>query len=595
MPPMLPVAETTQDDFASGKPGHWDKRNWADLLHIARRTRNTAKSRDRIDVDLIPDVWARLILFSNALFNERHALHQPALDAYRGFLALLALRIRKNVLLKATAINLDSAGNWPFSAAARQQGGGNSHGVHQLYTDTNWNEIYLLRGEGGSLLAVTSPLTLICPAQGPTLTGLTQLPNSWFNGAEFRDPSAQGVLSDEDRSLLAGWVHDLRAHLASLGEDGKQIRWHNGHESLLRLLSNYETALAARPAASSASQEGSLRLGTSAYRFLAVAVKAEEARLEDSDLMLDTPLALAAPVLLPIRLSDTEATIEPPSDPSKICVVSGTSLLDINIAVWGDNKRNLAGRPLPADAEWLDPKTLFLDRLFFLKGSQQRAGLLHARGQRDVADHFSEYPVLPFSPKLTDLLPAADLARYVRFAVEDQASGSAVVVRLRLPLKNGRSVEVSRAYTSEQQTSVQQMPVLEVWPPFRRTGWRYYSTFYWSNSDVTFTADPFPSAPVAQESESLSGAQQVRITPSRPRAGWISAALSADSARAFRFARRRPYSSQLHGRHRCSYRYLGGRRRFWNQQHKPHLARRARSRKAVVACSVGHSPSGRRA
>ena len=228
--------------------------------------------------------------------------------------------------------------------------------------------------------------------------------------------------------------------------------------------------------------------------------------------MLETTLPMTTPVLLPIRVSDIDAVLEPPVDPSKICVVSGTSLLDINIAVWGENKRNLAGRALPGDAEWLDPKTLFLDRLFLLKGSQQRAGLLHARGQRDVADHFSEYPVLPFSPKLTELLPAADIARNVRFSIEDQASGTVIVVRLRLPLKNGRSLEVARAYSAEEQTSIQQMPVLEVWPPFRRKGWNYYNTFYWTNSDVTFTADPFPSAPVSEETESLSGGQQIRVT-----------------------------------------------------------------------------------
>jgi hypothetical protein len=463
-------------------------------------------------VDLIPDVWARLILFSNALFHDLHPLHRPALSAYRGFLALLALRIRKHVLLKATALNLGAKSNWPFSAAARQ-GANGSHGVHQLYEDTNWNEIYLLRGDGGSLLGITSPLTLVCPAQGPTLKGLTQLPSSWFNGAEFQDPSAKGVLGDEDRTLLAAWVGELRINLAQYDQDQARIKWHSGHGALLGLLGKFEADLGGRTRAEAVgSHEGSLRLGNSAYHLLAVAVKAEEARLESSDLMLETAVPLKAPILLPIRVSDTETVIEPPSDPSKLCVVTGTSLLDISTTVWGDNKRSLAGRPLPGDAEWLDPKTLFLDRLFFLKGSQQRAGLLHARGQRDVADHFSEYPALPFSARLIDLLTPADIVPNVRFSIEEQPTGNVVVVKLRLPLKNGRAVEITRAYGSDQQTSIQQMPVLEVWPPFRRAGWKHYNTFWWSNSDMTFTADPFPGAPVAVETESLPGAQQIRVT-----------------------------------------------------------------------------------
>ncbi|MBV9268868.1 MAG: hypothetical protein JO061_22050, partial [Acidobacteriaceae bacterium] len=305
---------------------------------------------------------------------------------------------------------------------------------------------------------------------------------------------------------------ELRANLARHGQDESALKWRKGHEAMLHLLADYERDLGGGQATVALSQEGSLRLGGSAYRYLSAGVKAEDPRLEDSDLMLQTASPMAAPVLLALRVSDTEVTIEPPSDPSQICVVSGTSLLDINVPNWGNNKRNLAGRPLPGEAEWLDPKTLFLDRLFFLKGTQQKASLLHARGQRDVADHFSEYPVLPFSPKLTELLPAADIARNVRFSLEDHGNGHAVVVRLRLPIKHNRWLEIAHSYSSEQQTSVQQMPVLELWPPFRRKDWRYYTTFYWSNSDQAFTADPFPATSAERETEQLSGGQNIRVT-----------------------------------------------------------------------------------
>ncbi|MCU1294020.1 MAG: hypothetical protein JWP08_2870, partial [Bryobacterales bacterium] len=217
MPPMLPVSDKSQDDFASGKPGQWDKRSWTDLEVIARRTPNTANGKRQIEVDLIPDVWARLILFSNALYDENHLLHRNAVAAFRGFLAVLALRARKSIVIKAEELRLDASGSWPFAVAARNSADGSRHGIHQLYSDTSWNEIYLLRGEGGSLLAITSPLTLICPAQGPSTTGIKQLPSSWFDGAQFRDPSAPGVLNDEDRELLGAWLKQLRGTLARHG------------------------------------------------------------------------------------------------------------------------------------------------------------------------------------------------------------------------------------------------------------------------------------------------------------------------------------------------------------------------------------------
>ncbi len=515
MPPMLPVSDKSQDGFGSGKTGQWDKRLWTDLEVIARRTPNTASGKRQIEVDLIPDVWARLILFSNALYDENHLLHKNAIAAFRGFLAVLALRTRKGMAIKAEELLLNAYGTWPLAVAARNSADGSRHGIHQLYPDTSWNAIYLLRGEGGSLLAITSPLTLICPAQGPAMTGLKALPSSWFDGAQFRDPSVAGVLNDEDRQLLAAWLKNLRGNLARHGSESAQVvSWSEGQNRLLRTISHFEDDLTRDQVPAAQLGEGVLRLGASAYRYLGAPLRQEEIRLEHSDLLLDSPLP-PAPVLLALRASDKDVAIEPYADPNKITVVSGTSLLDINIAVWGDNRRILAGRALPGEAEWIDPKTLFLDRLYLLKGTQQRSGMNHARGQREVADQLSEYPVMPFSQRLAELLPAGQIVQNVRFAVENHGNGNVVVVKLRLPIKSGKSIEITRSYTTEQQTSMQQIPVLEVWPPFRKKGWNLYSTFWWSNSESAFSAEPFPISPggrLEEQTESLSGGQQVRVT-----------------------------------------------------------------------------------
>ncbi len=514
MPPMLPAADTDRNDFASGKPGQWDKRSWTDLDLIARRTRSTGSDKRQIEVDLIPDVWARLILFSNALYDEKHLLHKSVVAAFRGTLALLALRARKNIMLKAEELQLDSAGSWPFAIAAKNIADRNRHGIHQLYSDTSWNDIYLLRGDFGSLIAITSPLTLICPAQGPSTIGLKQLPSAWFDGAQFRDPSAPGVLNDEDRELLASWLKQLRNNLASHGAEPGVLSWPEGQNLILHAIGQFEDALAANARAAAPLAEGALRLGTSAYRYLAAALKPEEIRLEHSDIVLDSALT-PVPVLLPTRVSDKDVAFEPQADPSKITVVSGTSLLDINIAVWGDNPRILAGRPLPSDALWLNPQTLFLDRLYFLKGTQARSKMNHAKDQGAVADHFSAYPVLPFTQRLTELLPAEQIVENARFSVENHGSGDVVVVKLRLPLKGGKLLEVSRTYTSEQQTTIQQLPVLEVWPPFRKKGWKFYSTFWWTNSEHAFTAEPFHASAqsrVEEQTENLAGGQQIRVT-----------------------------------------------------------------------------------
>ncbi len=513
MPPMLPAAETSKDDFAEGKPGRWDKRLWKELEDIASRTRNTKNEKARIDVDLIPDIWARHILFANALFDDKHMLHARTRAEFRGFLALLALRVRKNITLDASELRLDTTKDWPFALAARKLES-TRQGLHQLYADATWNEVYLLRGDGKSLLGVTSPLTLICPAQGPAITGLRNLPATWFDGARFRDPSVDGVLNEKDREFLAGWLGQLRKQLANHGLQANTVLWKSGHEKLLSTIGDFETDLNKSTGLQVRLEDGAdLRLGKSAYRLLALALSPDIIELDHSHLLLDSPLP-PTPILLPFRASDTEVAISPQTDPSKVAVLTGTSVLDIDTVVWGTNPRNLAGRPLPKDAEWLDPKGLFLDKLYLLKGTQQKSGISHARGQREVADQLSDYPVLPFSARLTELLPADVIMLNTSFSVENHGGGSSVVVKLRFPLRGGKTLQVSRSYNADQQASLEQIPVLEVWPPFRRNDWQHYNTFWWASSDATFTAEAFPMSKLKEsdkQTESLGG-NQVAVT-----------------------------------------------------------------------------------
>src|SRR4051794_939290 len=103
MPAMLPEADQTQDNFATGTPGRWDEREWAELTQIARRTNYPREVRTRIEVDLIPDVWARLISFSNALYDSDHTLHAEAIGSFRGILAILALRLRRRLNVTASS------------------------------------------------------------------------------------------------------------------------------------------------------------------------------------------------------------------------------------------------------------------------------------------------------------------------------------------------------------------------------------------------------------------------------------------------------------------------------------------------------------
>ena len=45
-----------------------------------------------LEIDSIPSMWARPLLFEMALYNDRHPVHTRILGEWRGLLAMLALK-----------------------------------------------------------------------------------------------------------------------------------------------------------------------------------------------------------------------------------------------------------------------------------------------------------------------------------------------------------------------------------------------------------------------------------------------------------------------------------------------------------------------
>src|SRR4051794_38485428 len=98
MIPMLPRLKTGQERQAKAiaKPG-WVYGQFSDLRELAESLDVAAEISGRAGIDAIPDMWARSLVFAFALREPSHPLHARATGAFRGFLALLALRERRNL------------------------------------------------------------------------------------------------------------------------------------------------------------------------------------------------------------------------------------------------------------------------------------------------------------------------------------------------------------------------------------------------------------------------------------------------------------------------------------------------------------------
>ncbi|HZI56696.1 MAG TPA: hypothetical protein VFF39_07960, partial [Verrucomicrobiae bacterium] len=91
----------------------WDERP-RNHLEVLGKAIDVASTGHRIHS--IPDPWARVILFDRALYNSGHLLHKAIQGEWRGLLAILGLRERRNFAgLSARDVMLDAVHAAPGS------------------------------------------------------------------------------------------------------------------------------------------------------------------------------------------------------------------------------------------------------------------------------------------------------------------------------------------------------------------------------------------------------------------------------------------------------------------------------------------------
>ena len=206
--PILPRLRSGQGGVQPPATHGWDFRPLGELKALADSLDVTLRSEfTSYAVDATPDLWARLLLFDFALREEAHPLRKASVSAFRGFLALLALREKRNVNIQVLEVNLSAPEAKGFRAVARRLRPTNQW----MSEDTKWEKTYIFTLDGEAI-GITSPLTLICPAEGTHLTPLARVP--WcFDGFRFRDPTAE--LDKTDRQAVADWVALLEGSLAA--------------------------------------------------------------------------------------------------------------------------------------------------------------------------------------------------------------------------------------------------------------------------------------------------------------------------------------------------------------------------------------------
>src|SRR6266850_796752 len=102
--PVLPKLKKQRQTAGFDERGKWSARQ---AIALDQLSDDLDVARVGIDINSIPDMWARPLLFEMALFQPDHLLGPRVLGEWRGLLAMLALREVSGIhALTAVQINL---------------------------------------------------------------------------------------------------------------------------------------------------------------------------------------------------------------------------------------------------------------------------------------------------------------------------------------------------------------------------------------------------------------------------------------------------------------------------------------------------------
>src|SRR5688500_18757470 len=86
--PLLPRLIEGSGPANLTKVGEWQARGADELKNVSNILEVNVPN---VEINSIPTIWARPLLFEMALFSKNHKLHEQIVGEWRGLLALIAL------------------------------------------------------------------------------------------------------------------------------------------------------------------------------------------------------------------------------------------------------------------------------------------------------------------------------------------------------------------------------------------------------------------------------------------------------------------------------------------------------------------------
>lgn len=445
--------------------GAWERAG--DLNGLASALKIGADRLQADDIKSIPDAWAQVQVFQQALLEQQHEMHDDVRNQWRGLLALLALQPEFKTVYEIDVkplrlSDVDGAGRRlrrvlkdlePTRALIDARDVWDSLGI-----------VYFRERTGSSVFAASNPqipAALLSPmvlvAAGKSRARLISENVPWLKHG-LTDPLAVAGLTPRHYAVLARFLEALALDLDAKVGSGDNA----GYTALKRELGQYHRGCSDRVKESVAFEEVDLgvRWPHPIYGALGRTYALGDAPPDRSDRRLQVRPEFTA-------LDGVEglkgAILIDPDEPH-----------DDQVMVWKNYSLRAAKAPTTlkhireeAIAEgWLivQPEDLFThDLVRFGEGVNIPA---HGRRGFDAA-------LMPLSPLALMLMTPEDLAQSVTLTQR----GEECVVTLDLPIAAGqgrpRRHKLTRRYDADSVKDEDRPDDLAVWPNFRRRDWEW--------------------------------------------------------------------------------------------------------------------------
>lgn len=486
--PVLPRLKEGRDNKVGTFPkkGEWHGRPAVELENLSQSLKT---ERLEFEVNAIPDMWSRAILFEIALFDPEHPVHQRILGEWRGMLALLALRkVRRfgDLAVKALTFNdeikegeekdkIKESEDLDFMVALSKV-----KPQKRYAEDSTWKHTYIILF-GDRPIAMTSPITLVCTA---TYYGNGISEVSWYDGRFLLDPTPE--LNAREKKLLADWLNQLKKSLVKHEGINKKL---DEFEQLLKLFNNFITDLGGSREEVELSHEA-LGMKEGIFQYLDQPIDVFEETAVQSHVQV-VPSKKDAPeeALLVIDKEIAKQWKIPEKD---IIVNSSIPLDRIPPSRLVGDQTTLLDSKLEK-ARWCKPENFFTEKLVLIKQKNALPGTLNIDGSDKLS--FQDVPVTPIVPLTSRILPyldVEDISNRLRF----EQMGNEFKVTFHLPLTgpeaSGKDFAISKTYRSKENEveSVTTVPALETWPNLISSEWKAYYTYFSTAGQDTFYATP---------------------------------------------------------------------------------------------------------